>query len=262
MISSTLFNNLTWRMTTWILLAFFLLPLPSSATQKVSAVPLSVEKAKSGLKRISPNPIIESSGENAALPSTADKIVFDQSKDFSALPSRKSFPVSPALNRLFSEIEKGKADELYGVYAPGVFALPVVQQPLEDPIFVSRKMSVVTEFQLATKNGVTGLLAHNYLSGQEFYNLEVGQEVWMIFGDKSIKRYRVSDIQRFQKIKPNSLQSDYLDLQTNRRLTTSQVFGRFYRGEHRVVFQTCLEGEGKLNWGLIFISAFPLAGEL
>ena len=92
--------------------------------------------------------------------------------------------------------------------------------------------------------------------------MEIDQEVWMIYGNKSIKRYRVTDIQRFQKIKPNSLRSDYLDLQTNRRLSTSEVFSRFYRGEHRVVFQTCLEGEGKLTWGLIFISAIPTGEDL
>jgi len=262
MITSTQFNRLTWRFTAWILLALFLLPLESSAAQMVSAVPLPVEQTRAGFKRTAPNPINRSSGESAALPSTADKIVSDPSKDFSALPSRKSFPVSPALNRLFSEIENGEAHELYGAYAPGVFALPIIQQPVEDPIFVSRKMGVITQFQLAAKNEVTGLLAHNYLSGKEFYKLEVGQEVWMIFGDRSIKRYRVTDIQRFQKMKPNSLSSDYLDLQTNRKLTTSQVFSRFYRGEHRVVFQTCLEGEGKLNWGLVFISAVPLDGDL
>jgi hypothetical protein len=262
MISSTQFTNITWRLTTWILLTLFLLPLESSTAQKVSTVPLPVEKHKTVFKRTAPNLINRSPGESAALPPTADQIVFDQAKDFSALPSRKSFPVSPALKRLFSEIENGKAHELYGAYVPGVFALPIIQQPAEDPIFVSRKMGVITQFQLAAKNGVTGLLAHNYLSGKEFYKLEIGQEVWMIFGDRSIKRYRVTDIQRYQKMKPNSLRSDYLDLQTRRTLTTSQVFGNFYRGEDRVVFQTCLEGEGKLNWGLVFISASPISENL
>jgi hypothetical protein len=262
MITSTQLNNLTWRLATWILLAVFLLPLESSAAQKVSAVPVPVKIAKTTFKRTAPNPISRSTSASAALPSTADRIVSDQSKDFSALPSRNTYPVSPALKRLFSDIKNGKSNELHGAYVPGVFALPIIQQPAEDPIFVSRKMGVITQFQLADKNGVTGLLAHNYLSGKEFYRLEVGQEVWMIFGDRSIKRYRVTDIQRFQKLKPNSLRSDYLDLQTTRRLTTSQVFGRFYRGEHRVVFQTCLEGEGKLNWGLIFISASPISENL
>jgi hypothetical protein len=41
-------------------------------------------------------------------------------------------------------------------------------------------------------------------------------------------------------------------------LSAREVFNKFYRGEPHVTFQTCLEGEGRLDWGLLFVVAQPL----
>jgi hypothetical protein len=143
----------------------------------------------------------------------------------------------------------------------GIFALPVVQQPEGEWSFVSQEHGIVTEFQSAARNGVTGLLAHNYLAGALFYKLKVGNEVRVVYGDREIKRYRVAGIYRYQKFTPSSPQSELVNLDTNERVTTEDVFNRFYRGEHKVIFQTCLESQGLSNWGLAFTVAVPIEVE-
>ncbi|HWQ84189.1 MAG TPA: hypothetical protein VN363_06455, partial [Anaerolineales bacterium] len=145
-----------------------------------------------------------------------------------------------------------------GVYLAGGFALPIIQQPEDKPAYVSNRTGLVTQFNAPSNYGVTGLLAHNYLAGEEFYKLRTGQEVALIYGDSLIKRYQVARIDTFQKLTPSRLKSDYLELSTGRRLSTSQMFKRFYRGDEHLTFQTCLEKDGLLNWGLLLVTAVPV----
>ncbi len=168
---------------------------------------------------------------------------------------------SPAFKRFIEQVADGQKGVIKGVYAPGIFALPVVQQPPGEWAFVSDKPGIVTEFQSAAKNGVTGFLAHNYLSGAQFYKLEIGKEVRVVYGDKMVKFYQVDGIYRFQKLTPSSPQSELIDLDTHQKITTEEVFNRFYRGKPKVTFQTCLEEEGLSNWGLTFTVAIPYEDE-
>ncbi|HZD55229.1 MAG TPA: hypothetical protein VE136_00785 [Anaerolineales bacterium] len=168
----------------------------------------------------------------------------------------------PSFDDFFVDIQdlntsSGQSQNARGVYVAGVFALPVIQQPEDKPAYVSNRPDLLTQFQSASRYGVTGLLAHNYLSGKEFYNLGLGQEVQVIYDDGTIGSYRVSNIERFQKLVPSSSRSHYIELDTGNELTTEQVFRKFYRGSGRVTFQTCLEGNGILNWGLLFVVAEP-----
>ncbi len=165
---------------------------------------------------------------------------------------------SPAFIRFIDKVADGQKGVIKGVYVAGIFALPVVQQPEGEWAFVSEESGIVTEFQSAARNGVTGLLAHNYLSGALFYKLKVGKEVRIVYGDKEIKRYQIVGIYRFQKLTPGSPQSELIDLDTNEQVTTEDVFNRFYRGGHKVTFQTCLEAHGHSNWGLTFTVAMPI----
>lgn len=142
---------------------------------------------------------------------------------------------------------------------PGVFSLPIIQQPQDKSIYVANLPGQLTQFHLASQNGVTGLLAHNYLSGKDFYKLDIGQEVRVLYTDYHVGRFQVTSIRRFQKLQPKKLYSDFLDLDTHEKLSTSQVFDQFYRGEPHVTFQTCLEGDGRLDWGILFVIASPLS---
>jgi hypothetical protein len=172
-----------------------------------------------------------------------------------ALPAEEEIP---GLRRFIAKVTNGEPETIRGVYVADVLALPVIQQPDGDAAYVSEEDGVVTQFQSAAHYQVTGLLAHNYLAGELFDGLEPGQTVFIVMGNGDTRRYRVTGVFRYQKLSPNSLRSRLIDLETNQSLSTAEVFGRFYKGEHKVTFQTCLEGEGLLNWGLVFIVAEPI----
>src|SRR5512139_396553 len=77
----------------------------------------------------------------------------------------------------FSEsVQNGEADILRGVYVQNVLALPVVQQPADQPYYVSSRDGELTQFSLVSRYGNIGLLAHNTLSGSLFSGLAPGQE--------------------------------------------------------------------------------------
>jgi hypothetical protein len=110
--------------------------------------------------------------------------------------------LDPDLQNFIAEVTQGgPGTDLRGVYIQDVLSLKVEQQPEDKATYVSTEPGTVTQFESAARYGVTGLLAHNYLSGKLFYGISPGQEVNLIYEDGSIKRYRVSDIQSFQKLK-------------------------------------------------------------
>jgi hypothetical protein len=164
----------------------------------------------------------------------------------------------PSLNKFVARVENGQKNTVSGVYVPGFFALPVVQQPSGNSGYVSGKPETVTQFQLAARYNVLGFLAHNYLSGTEFFRLLEGLQVVVVKGDGSLDRYRITAIDEYQKVTPGSNWSQYIDLETGERLTTYQVFGQYYQGEHHLTFQTCLARDGIETWGLRFIVAEPI----
>jgi hypothetical protein len=144
------------------------------------------------------------------------------------------------------------------VYVPGLFALPVVQQPEDDVLFVSSQPDKVTQFRRARSNGVTGLLAHNYLAGQEYYQLEIGEKIWIAYEDGNFQRFEVVSIQRYQKLEPRYRYSNYKELESGRVLSSTQVFNRFYKDRDWLIFQTCLKKGGNWSWGLLFVVAEPI----
>lgn len=145
------------------------------------------------------------------------------------------------------------------VNVQGKFLLPIIQQPADQSGYVSTEPGMITQFGMAARNGVTGLLAHNYLSGALFYQLDVGQEIDVLYANQQLGHYRVSQILSFQKLQPAEINSDYLDLQTGKVLSTLDVFRKVYRGEHHLTLQTCLERNGNLGWGLYFVIAVPVS---
>ena len=164
----------------------------------------------------------------------------------------------PSLRNFISRVENGQNLTVRGVYIPGFLALPVVQQPGGNSGYVSREAETATQFQLAARNNVIGLLAHNFLSGKDFFRLSEGLQVMVVRGDGSIDRYRVTGVHELQKLSPGSNWSHYVDLKSGERLTTYQVFNQFYQGEHHLTFQTCLEKDGLETWGLRFVVAEPV----
>jgi hypothetical protein len=154
-------------------------------------------------------------------------------------------------------VYNGQSGQVVGVYAPGLFALPVRQQPDGQPDFVDRENNILTEFSLPKKYGSTGLLAHNYLSGSRFSRLKENQDVVLIYGDGKQEHYRISKTVSYQALKPNSPFSDFVDNSNPNegKLTSADLFNRVYTTRHQLVFQTCIEANGEPSWGRVFIIA-------
>ncbi len=154
-------------------------------------------------------------------------------------------------------VQNGQAGILRGVYVPDAFALPIVQQPVGHPGFVSINDGEITQFGMAAEVGNIGLLAHNYLSGEEFANLAPGQEVRLIYGDGTVEYFLVEQVLQYQALQPYSPYSEFRDLETQITITAEELFRQVYRGERHVTFQTCIEAEGNSSWGRLFIVAKP-----
>jgi hypothetical protein len=167
-------------------------------------------------------------------------------------------PDLPSLATFIEKVSDGIARSVRGVYVDDRLALQVIQQPLGDYSYVSNGEGFVTEFQNAGSHGSIGLLAHNHLSGRLFFDLKLGDEVVIVFGDRHFRTFLVTRISRYQRVERDNIRSDFIDLSNGERISSAQLFQRYYKGEERVTFQTCIEYGEILDWGLIFIEAIPV----
>jgi hypothetical protein len=163
----------------------------------------------------------------------------------------------PRLPDFAASVINGDASVLRGAYAEGLFALPVVQQPSSSAGFVSEADNDLTQFNLAAKYGIVGLLAHNYLSGQDFFQLWPGQRIELVYGDGRIAPYTVTHVYRFQATAPASVYSDFVDLDSGATLSADGLFRKVYTGPKHVTFQTCITQDGNSSWGRLFVVAEP-----
>ena len=163
----------------------------------------------------------------------------------------------PQLADFSQAVQNGEANVLRGVYVPNVLNLPIVQQPEDRPYYVSNRNGEVTQFAMASRYGSVGLLAHNTRSGKSFSSLMIGQEVQLVYGDGKVEAYEIKQILRFQALEPESVSSSFRNLDRNEVLSAAEMFNRAYVGEYRLVFQTCIEADGNVSWGRLFVVAMP-----
>jgi hypothetical protein len=174
-----------------------------------------------------------------------------------ALGGAEGTQALPNFSDFSQSVQNGRADHVAGVYVPNVFALPVAQQPSGSPGFVSSDNNLVTQFRMANTYGNVGLLAHNHLAGQEFFNLEVGDNVRVVHGDGTVEYFVVSEVLSYQALQPYSPYSSFRNLENDQVLSVEQMFKRVYFGDRHVTFQTCIEKDGELSWGRLFVIAIP-----
>ena len=179
------------------------------------------------------------------------------SSPISALAMDGNADTLPGFTEFSESVQNGDVSTLRGVYVPDVFALPIVQQPSNNSGYVSNKDGELTQFNMAAKYGNVGLLAHNHLSGKLFSDIAVGQEIRLVYGDGRVEYFVVTEVLRYQALQPNSPWSSFRDLETDEKLSAGQMFKRVYFGDHHVTFQTCIEQNGELSWGRLFIIAVP-----
>lgn len=175
----------------------------------------------------------------------------------SALAMGNAETALPMFDDFVQSVQNGHENVLRGVYVSSVLALPVIQQPVGYPGFVSKKDGVATQFAMASEVGNVGLLAHNHLAGKSFSQLEIGQEVRLVYGDGTVETFIITEVLRYQALNPNSTRSEFRNLDDQVTITANQLFKQVYRGDRHVTFQTCIENNGNLSWGRLFVVAKP-----
>ena len=163
----------------------------------------------------------------------------------------------PSFLDFSKSVQNGDATVLRGVYVSNVMALPIVQQPSGNAGYVSNNNGEATQFRMATQFGNIGLLAHNHLSGKDFSQLAVGQEVRLVYGDGHFETFVVTEVLRYQALQPTSPYSSFRNLDKDETLSAEGMFKRVYFGDRHVTFQTCIEKDGELSWGRLFVIAVP-----
>jgi hypothetical protein len=161
------------------------------------------------------------------------------------------------LSGFVAALKDGKA-VLRGVYITDVLAFRVVQQPKNQNGYVSAIQGVVTQFGMASDYGTIGLLAHNFAAGADFSKVPVGSMVNVIYGDGTIKVFKVTKIAQYQALQPNSASSNFLDLATNEKLSAGSLFKIMYGGKAHLTLQTCIAKGNESSWGRLFIIAEPV----
>jgi len=172
-------------------------------------------------------------------------------------------PASAAVNSLSSFTASvavsGNPNLVAGIFARGLFAAPIVQQPSTAPGFVSTQSEAATQFAMAAQYGTVALLAHNYLLGQQFFSVAQGKVLSLVYGDGHANTYRVKQVLRYQALSPNSPYSDFVDLDdpSGARISVTDLFYKVYTQNGQLVLQTCIEADGNSSWGRLFIIAEP-----
>ena len=181
----------------------------------------------------------------------------DQSISKNAMDARAA-KFSSEFRNFIATVYTGQPDTITGLFVDGQLALNVVQQPTNNAGYIDSNLNTVTEFRMARDYGTIGMLAHNYLAGESFFNLEIGQVIYLVFGDGSVHPYTIADTLSYQALQPNSPYSNFINLENSEEyLTAADLFYSVYGQEDALVLQTCIENQGIESWGRLFIIAIP-----
>jgi hypothetical protein len=169
-------------------------------------------------------------------------------------------PASPELTGFSRSLINGNSFQVVGIYTPGLFSLPVIQQPVGESAFVSTEDNSVTQFALTDQYHSIGLLAHNYLSGSLFFDLKVGETIFVVYGDGHTSSYRISAVEKYQALDSTNPYSDFVNLDDPSRqvVSSSDLFEHVYTSPDRLIFQTCIDQDGDPSWGRLFVTANKL----
>ncbi len=163
----------------------------------------------------------------------------------------------PTFESFVETVEDG-SPTVRGVYISDVLALEVIQQPSNQPAFVSIEPGTATQFQMASAYGSIGLLAHNYLGGASFDDVSIGDRISIVHGDGRIEEYDISSILEFQALNPTYIRTDFLDISSQTTVTADELFGMVYGGKPHLTLQTCIMNGRESSWGRLFVIAEPV----
>jgi hypothetical protein len=126
----------------------------------------------------------------------------------------------------------------------------------EDPVLA--KEGEASIFAYAQKYGSLGIVAHNTMAGQQFSSAVPGETIRLLNDDGSLAFYTIRETQRYQALQPNSPYSDFINMETGERISSTNLFFKIYNKSNPLVFQTCIEKNGDVNWGRLFVIARPV----
>jgi hypothetical protein len=158
------------------------------------------------------------------------------------------------------ENESEQPSSLTQLHVDDLITLRIVQQPIGDSNFVTSLPNYVTEYQTASKYGAIGLLAHNYLAGQYFFQISLGQNIKLVYSDKRTASFVVTQIHQYQALSPNSPTSDFIDLYSGTYFSSSEIFKKNFGNQTgKLILQTCIYADQNPTWGRLFIIADPIS---
>jgi hypothetical protein len=95
------------------------------------------------------------------------------------------------------------------------------------------------------------LTAHNYLDGRYFAELETGD--MLRYWDGAWHDYRIEQIRSMQALQPDSTFT-YL-LEDGILYSVPDIHRELFADPDALVLLTCIYGDGRLNWGRLFVVA-------
>lgn len=165
-------------------------------------------------------------------------------------------PRVPGLRDFIRNVTNGMADDLVGVYVPGILALPIVDQPAGNYGYVSNQQNTLTNFGLAEKYNTIGLLAHNDLAGKDFNKLLPYMRVILIYGNGRVNSFTITDVKYYHALEPYSPYSNFEDVENfGVKITAEDLFKQIYASDNQLVFQTCIAAGREPAWGRLFVTA-------
>ncbi|MCB2180253.1 hypothetical protein KQH54_03940 [bacterium] len=186
------------------------------------------------------------------------QLVAEPSTDMVFSPENESRLLEPGLLAFVQDVFDENTDTVAGIYVDDEFAMPVVQQPSGQPGYVSTTAETITEFGMAQDYGSIGMLAHNYLAGEKFFELNVGDDIFLVYGDREVVSYSIVEIASYQALSPNSPYSAFVNLENpGEQLSAADLFYRIYDQDDVLILQTCIANEGNESWGRLFVIAVP-----
>lgn len=210
---------------------------------------------------LAPLPAVQAAAEPAHL---QGDVIEDVDYFVTFMPLMMNASANPANNQddlgeLIASVTNGNPAQVVGGYIPAVLAARVIQQPVDQPGWVSPEAGTLTEYHPASQLGNLGLLAPTETAQALFDQMAAGQNLTIIQGDGSLREYQISVIMTFQALDPANPNSDYLILPVGVRIPYDELLNCVYGGSDHVVFETTIHQPDVPNWGKLFVAAFPAA---
>lgn len=141
-----------------------------------------------------------------------------------------------------------------------LFTFSIVQQPTGYYSYVSDAPNTLTQHSQTCCESI-GLLAHNTEAGALFDLIQVGDKIKLTYLDH-VEYWETSQIYETRAVSPFSVMTNLQDLNTGEIYDFVPFSNSIYwSNTPKLVLQTCIEHEGNLNWGRLFIVAVPIVHE-